>query len=900
MTCRRYLSVMGLRLKRCKGMVAVLVLFGILIILRYRKSGELKTATKYNIYRTVFGEKTLPRATQAMIDNIAENLDIRFDVLDNFISGTKLEAGGNGNFLVRITITNRGQTPITAADWRIYCYFMRTVEAEHMPYPNGIEINNSGLKVHHVDGSLYYFRPIVGVFKDIQAKEERSFRFKLGGFCVSRTDLMPNWYIAAENVSARVIASTEGESLRYVGYFDTVNKFKRRPNDEYHPLSPEERFKLNSATIVDRDSILPVIPTPLEMKIVQTVSVHIIPEEWVILESSFFTEEVKMLSEVIGIPVGISKSGNRYIEFLKDDVIVTGSNGHANNHPEAYRLKVDPTKSIITIMASTSQGMFYGVQTLRSLMDHDWPHGRIPKITIKDAPRFEYRGLHIDVARNFHSKEQIQKIMGSMAMYKMNRLHLHLSDDEGWRLEIPGIHQLTSIGSKRCHDPAEERCLLPMLGSGPFDTSSGTGFYSVEDYKDILRFANKLHIEVIPEFDMPGHSRAAIVSMNVRGRHSTHNDQDYSITENYDRSVSFSGQSFRGNVINPCLSSTYRFVKKVISEVKELHKDIQPLQFYHFGGDEVASNPWEGSKSCQRMKSENSHLQTDYDLMKYFIKNVATLAADMNISIGAWEDALLEWRDDNFVPFPRKNFQNRDLYTYIWKRKSEMYSPHRAVLFANNGYKVVLAYGDHFYFDHPYEPDPEERGLYWAGRMITTEKTWGFTPEDVRENVSIPCPRAAGDESMCYNLQSPENIVGLQAALWSETVRTSEQMDYMLFPRLMAVAERAWHKAVWETTMDTASKSADWSSFANTIGHKELKRLDKLGIKYRIPLPGARIVDKKLEVNIEFPGLDVDYFDSEKKTWQPVRGLIPVKGPVALITRSPDGNRFSRKVVINA
>ncbi|KAK3594088.1 hypothetical protein CHS0354_040856 [Potamilus streckersoni] len=899
MICRRFLAGMALRLKRNKRLITVLVLFGIFLILKYRKSREPNTATTYKLYRTVFGENPLPLATQTMIDEIAENLDIRFDVLDNFISGTNLENSGRGNVLVRITMTNRGQTPIIAADWKIYAYFMRPVEADLMPYPNGIEINNSGLILNHVDGSLYYFRPIAGVFKSIQAKEERSFKFKLGGFCVSRTDLMPNWYITAENVSARVIASTEGESLRYVGYFDTENKWKRRPNDKYHPFSPEERFKKNSAAIVEGGSVLPVLPTPLEMKIVQTESVHITLEEWVILDSSLFTEEVRILSEVFGIRVGMSKPDQRCIELVKGDVIVTGSNGHANNHPEAYILKVDPAQSIITIVASTSQGMFYGVQTLRSLMDHDWPHGRIPRITIKDAPRFEYRGLHIDVARNFHTKEQIMKVMGSMAMYKMNRLHLHLSDDEGWRLEIPGIHELTSIGSKRCHDPAEEKCLLPMLGSGPFDTSSGSGFYTVEDYKDILRFANRLHIEVIPEFDMPGHSRAAIVSIKSRNKHSLMNNQEYSVIEDDDGSVHFSGQGFRSNVINPCLYSTYMFVTKVISEVKELHKDIQPLKVYHFGGDEVATNPWEESISCKRMKSDNPSLLTDYDLMKYFIKKVANIAANVNISVGAWEDALLERKDDNFVPFSRNSFQNRDIYTYIWKRKSEKNSPHRAVLFANNGYKVVLAYGDHFYFDHPYEPDPEERGLYWAERMISTEKTWGFSLKDMKEDSRIPCPRDAGDKNICYNLKSPENIVGLQAELWSETVRTGEQMDYMIFPRLLAVAERAWHKAGWETTMKTTSKAADWSDFAYTLGHKELKRLDKLGIKYRIPLPGARIVDRKLEVNIEFPGLAVDYFDSEKKTWQPVKGQMPVKGPVALITRSPDGNRFSRKVVIN-
>lgn len=164
---------------------------------------------------------------------------------------------------------------------------------------------------------------------------------------------------------------------------------------------------------------------------------------------------------------------------------------------------------------------------------------------------------------------------------------------------------------------------MPALGSGPYDNSSGTGYFSVGDYSEILRYAKSHHIEVIPELDMPGHSRAAIRSLHAKSQQSHRNqinkEKTYRITDEKDKSDYISGQDFRGNVMNPCMKSTYDFVEKIISEVKKMYADIQPLKFYHFGGDEVASDAWNGSEQCRQFMKKNPGKAIVYHRIFIFI-----------------------------------------------------------------------------------------------------------------------------------------------------------------------------------------------------------------------------------------------------------------------------------------
>lgn len=160
------------------------------------------------------------------------------------------------------------------------------------------------------------------------------------------------------------------------------------------------------------------------------------------------------------------------------------------------------------------------------------------------------------------------------------------------------------IGARRCFDPTEDQCLMPVLGSGPYANTSGTGFYSVDHYKVILKYAKERYVEVIPEFDMPGHSYAAIRALhrqNNQPRRRNTDSEKLSVLDELDTTVYKSGQNFEKNAFNPCVSSTYSFVRKIMQAVKEMHRDIQPLAFYHFGGDEVAHGAWAESRACDEL-----------------------------------------------------------------------------------------------------------------------------------------------------------------------------------------------------------------------------------------------------------------------------------------------------------
>ena len=204
----------------------------------------------------------------------------------------------------------------------------------------------------------------------------------------------------------------------------------------------------------------------------------------------------------------------------------------------------------------------------------------VDSVKIVDAPRFRYRGLHLDVARNFQSKQTVEKLLDLMAFYKLNRLHLHLTDDEGWRIEIKQLPELTSVGGRRGHSLDETANLIPSQGSGPTPdskSSPGTGYYSQGDFVEILRFAQQRHIMVIPEIDLPGHARAAVKSMEAR-RHKlraqgqTDEADAFLLQDPNDKSKYESVQLWRDNIVDVGRENTYRFLKVVVNEFRDIYR----------------------------------------------------------------------------------------------------------------------------------------------------------------------------------------------------------------------------------------------------------------------------------------------------------------------------------------
>ena len=212
-------------------------------------------------------------------------------------------------------------------------------------------------------------------------------------------------------------------------------------------------------------------------------------------------EVVNQRFALLGVPV----QANGYP--IKTD-IQPGKFKGAMAVPGAYELKIG--KKEARVIGFDQAGVFYGLQSILSLVPSDGS-GKIATLDASDAPRFQYRGIFLDVARNFHKKDAVLRLLDQMAAYKLNKFHFHLSDDEGWRIEIPGLPELTEVGGQRCHDLSETTCLLPQYGQGP---DAYGGFFSRQDYIDIIKYAQARQIEVIPEIDMP--ARAAVVSMEAR------------------------------------------------------------------------------------------------------------------------------------------------------------------------------------------------------------------------------------------------------------------------------------------------------------------------------------------------------------------------------------------------
>lgn len=245
------------------------------------------------------------------------------------------------------------------------------------------------------------------------------------------------------------------------------------------------------------------------------------------------------------------------------------------HHDEAYIVTVTPdSDGLVAVVGESPAGVFYGVQTLLGLLTTDKSGRRLVVAgEVVDAPRFSYRGLMLDVARNFIAKDVVLRTIDSMSAYKMNRLHLHLTDDQGWRFDVPALPELTAVGARRGHDPGDlggQRSVLPAyLGSGPSPekatTNGGAGFYSRRDYRDILRHAQRRHVTVIPEVDVPGHSAAAIMSVR-RGR------TNLTLVDANEKLEYVGINRQKNNVMNLCLKSSLSFVEHIITALIDLHK----------------------------------------------------------------------------------------------------------------------------------------------------------------------------------------------------------------------------------------------------------------------------------------------------------------------------------------
>ena len=770
------------------------------------------------------------------------------------------------------------------SDWTLYFNFMRMVDAESVP---------PYLQLTHINGDFYKINP-TDKFEPLAPGKELEFTLEARGSAIKRIDAPDGAYFEFTDgsiVPVRVI----------VGDFVREEQLNRNRNDVLPVITPEYVYTQNNPlSKLPADEIGEITPSPVSVK-KQDVLFSLTPETKIYFQDSL-ENEARFLS------MSLEPLLNARLPFAESSGSSTTSSihlmlGEVNieeeikiSGDEAYVLSVSEERIVIT--GSDASGVFYGIQSLRSLLPLEvWKSPGssifIGGVLIEDAPGFGYRGLHLDVSRNFQSVETVKRLLDVMAFYKLNKFHFHLTDDEGWRLAINAFPELTEVGGRRGHTHDERDYLIPSFGSGPYpDVSMGSGWYTQDDYIDILRYATERHIEVIPEIDVPGHARAALIAMQARYdrlmEEGKYEEADrYRIHDPEDGSEYMSVQRWKDNVINVCQESTYRFLGVVFDEIIEMHRAAAaPLTSIHIGGDEVPRGVWVDSPQCLALLDRSPDLDMIDQLQVWFFGRMKQMLEERDIVMSGWEEiALVGYYGGEKQLNPE--FAGESI-AYVWSNVWGVGTEGFSYTLANAGYEIVISHASDFYFNLAYNKHPDEAGQYWAG-FVDTRDPFLFIPfnlykSGIENYMGQPIPQNTYDDFEQLTLTGKENILGLQGHLWGATLSSYNRVEYMAIPRIISLAERSWVPyQEWMDIQDRAERltmlEEAWNEFANRLGQRELRRLDGMngGYAYRIPPPGAIIENNKLRANVSYPGLEIRYTnDGSKPTVNSSRYVKPV------------------------
>ncbi len=448
------------------------------------------------------------------------------------------------------------------------------------------------------------------------------------------------------------------------------------------------------------------------------------------------------------------------VSMLPSNLVLTATNTNTkvdlqmivdeNSSKAGYRIEIDA--DMIMAYSSTAAGFVNAAASLLQLIlsDIDGNYYMLQGC-IDDKPRYEYRGLMLDCARHFQDKQTILKTLDLMALYKFNHFHWHLTDDEGWRIEILAFPALTERGAWR----GEGEILEPQFGTG---YRRYGGFYTQDDIREIVEYATLRHITVIPEIDIPGHSRAAIKSLPEL------------LVEPEDESSYCSAQLYNDNVLNPALPGTYHFLDTVIDEISELF----PGPSVHVGADEAPPNVWQASPACNKLKAELNY-QTCHELQGHLLHYVQKYLADNGKQLIGWEEAVHGDKLDSSA------------IICAWS------SIAAGINLANNGYNTIACPAPYAYLDLAWDSNMEEPGYYWAG-TANLELVYSYEP--------------CNDDLTALGNQ---NLFGIQAVAWSEQLYKQEQLNYMMFPRMLALSEIAW----------SPKEKKDWNDFIKRLPYQD-------------------------------------------------------------------------------
>jgi hexosaminidase len=755
----------------------------------------------------------------------------------------------SGQSLNALTITNNGKTSLPATGWKMYFNSARLITSVT---PSG------NARIDFVNGDLFSLTP-TSTFQELKPGASVRIEFVVEDLVINTTDGPEGFYL---------VWDTQPDKGYNLGKF-TYKPFK----PSYAGLITPEIIYNQNKTIADipEKELIKVFPTPASYT--ETKGFFSLNSAVQIVNDSQFEKESLALTNTFrNILKNAQNSQQNTIKIVYKDGL----------NAEGYALEVKP--KAIFIVASTPAGAFYGIQSLLSLIPpsayaNPKKEIKIPCVEINDEPRFAYRAFMLDVGRNFHSKEEVMRVLDIMALYKLNVFHFHLTEDEGWRLELPSLPELTTIGSKRGHTLDSKHSLPPSHGSGgEVDNKTGTGFYSRVDYIEILKHANDLHIMVIPEIESPGHARAAIKAMNARyerlmAEGKKEEAKRYLLSDANDKSDYSSAQYWKDNIIDVSLPSTYNFVETVINDIVDIYKEAgAPLKTINFGGDEVPAHVWEKSPAYLTLKAAHPEIQSTADLWYYFYGKVNQLVKAKGLYLSGWEEMALRKTklDGNSVYLPNPDFSSEHLQAEVWNNTLGDGNEDLAYKLANAGYKVVLTCVTNLYFDMAHYKSFDEPGYYW-GAFADIDKPFSFIPYDYFKNSKVDRNGLPLNRNIFIGKQrltdyGKSNIIGIQSAVWGENIKSTQRLEYMMLPRLLGFAERAWAKDPdWAAERDTTKSQMlyqqAWINFLNVLGKRELPRLDYLngGYGYRIPKPGVILQDGKYLANEQFPGLTIRY-----------------------------------------
>lgn len=661
----------------------------------------------------------------------------------------------------------------------------------------------------------------------------------------------------------------------------------------------ESNLRLAGAPALVQSDILPSVK-----KVVAIEGDNVVLEGKVALAfPENFAGEAKLLKEKLTGLYGLEVVGNASVKIVLEELL---DRKEAVND-EYYTINIGD--NLIKISAATPHGIFNGTQTLLSMLKGKQTPYLLEAVSIRDYPDLAYRGQMIDIARNFTAPENLKKLVDIFASYKLNVLHFHFCDDEAWRLEIPGLEELTAVGSRRGHTTDESQCLYPCYDGGydPDAKTVGNGYYSREEFIDLLKYAAERHVRIVPEIESPGHARAAIVSMKARYNKYFETDPgkatEYMLSEPEDTSRYVSVQYYTDNVMNVALPSTYRFMEKVIQELNAMYQEAGlSLYTVHLGGDEVPRGVWMGSPKCQELMKEKGMTKA-HGLSEYFITQMADVMQKNGLKFSGWQEVALGHTEE-----AHQQLRGQAAGVYCWNTVPG--SDEVVYQTANNGYPVILCNVGNFYMDMAYNGHPDERGLDWGG-YVDESVSFSMLPFSIYRSLRVDM---AGNPIDLDNAEKgktalteigKKHIMGVQGQLFAETIRSFDGVEYLLFPKILGLAERGWNAhPVWENLSGMREQQAFNQALAlyyEKISKSEMPYWAKNGINFRLPQPGLLVKDGNLYANVAIDGAEVRYTtDGSEPTAQSTLWKEPVKcGSLVVKAKTFYQGKESLTIILN-